>query len=1359
MLDRLVTQIEPPLEHLEELKARAFHDFLDCHNIILLGDPGSGKTHIFERAAQREGAVYKTVRDFVYFDGEDCAGQTIYLDALDESRSRSSDKDTIKEIVRVVRSLDRPKIRLSCRAADWLGNTDQSIFRELARDNGLVVLRLEPLTEAQILRIAQDRYSGDVQHFYKEAMERGLEALVTNPQTLIMLLGVVADGVWPRTRQDLYERSVKLLLTEPNEKHAREALGKFEATELLDAAGAASASILISGVPGLSLRENSLDANYPSYRHVPFDNLQKVQAALCRRAFIWIDNERVTYVHRTVAEFLAAKWLAARIQKGLPLGRVQSLIGVEGVPTPELRGLHAWLATLSPEHAPVLIAADPYGVLVYGDAASLPPRLRKALLEALQRLAQVDPWFRAGDWTDKPLGGLSGPDMVEAFRSVLADSASGFHLRSVVLDAIENGPEIPELHEDLIAILADSNCPDRERRGALDALLHIIPGGVTDVVRVYRDHFVGDRSTAQLRAQILVELYPAYLTTADIVAVFDDILNDTEKYSSSDLWRLTDAIPDQHLPEVVSALSALNEDESFQGQRHGKFEVESAFRHLLERFFASHLPKQPGEIWRWLSAYYRFTSRAGSSSQEAIQKWLLNNPSLVLSMFDIAVEQASISEIKGFFLSNFLRTVLGGISSYTLAKHILDVLDTRAEYSERDCELYQFAHRLCFSCNQEVTDLFEQLYALGDRDNTLAEKRDAFCVGQIEEWRYEDAQRKLKYTQERLERHERDQQNLYATAEWIRTGQHLHNLGILAQRYFGVFADSERIPDPVTRLRNEIGDELTQHAIAGFQAVLLCSDLPSPKHIAELRTNGRYYSWWYAILAGMDEKWCQTKGLEALPHTALETALCLAFELDTSEHDGNVSRPIHREWPDRILTERPELARRAFHDFLCPFFEKRWSYIRGLDKLVNNEKTLPWRGELALGLLEKFSSAPPEPLRDLLAAALSVESCREKLAVLAKKVLTAQGRIRGEQRTLWMATAYLLSPRDFSGALGDYLRGREEAFWTLKEFVGRVTNRKETGSLTLTIEQRRFFTALIGRRFENAYRPVGGVIEGNRHGWDAAEFVRWQIEALSAEASQEAGEALVALAGGKKLASYGDHLRHAIANQAKVRRQQQYEQPDWDRVIETLWGGKPANIADLHALAIDHLKTLRVEVRHSNVDTYKQFWRLSARGNMEGAQHEEFCRDRLIEILRPRLVPLRLSAEPEGHMAADKRTDIALYYGVDLKLPIEIKRHAHTDLWTACENQLQRLYTRDPHAAGFGIYLVFWFGEELGGRMPSPPRGGIRPDNAEALEEALRLLIPRDKTHCLDVIVLDVTPPADTKKLPRHRKRVPRKEA
>jgi hypothetical protein len=1286
-----------------------------------------------------------TVGQFVLFDGENCEGKTVYLDALDESRSRSGDTNTVEKLVRIVRSLGRPKMRRSCRAADWLGNTDLQIFHQLAQDNSFLVLRLEPLTEAQILHIAQSRFPGDAQHFYQEAIKRGLEALITNPQTLLMLLSLVANGIWPKTRRELYERSATLLLTEPNEKHTRKPLGQFEAAELLDAAGAASASILISGLPGLSLRPNTPDADYRSYRHVPFDDPQKVEAALCRRAFVTVADEQVTYSHRTVAEFLAARWLVKKLQQGLPLGHIQSLFCIEGVPAPELRGLHAWLATLSPVHAPMLLAADPYGVLVYGDAASMAPSLRKALLQALQRLAQSDPWFRANDWTDKPLGGLSGPDpdMVELFRAVLADATSGFHLRSVVLDAIRNGPEIPELRNDLLAILADSACLYTERDDAFNALLHVIPGGVHDVVIVFRDQLVGDRSTARLRAHILAKLYPDCLTTDDIVAVCDDILNDPKEHASGELWELTSMVPERYLPEIISALcSLLVKREGFYDGRRNRIEIEWAFTQLLHRFLTSHLPKYPGEVWPWLSALYYFRGRTGDSLlSDAIKAWLQEHPSLVLSMSDIAIEQVRSSETRKL-LRDFLRTVLSSISNHTLIAHIVGILEKKNQYNDKDCEIYQFGLSLCFWCDYEVIDLFERLYTLGNHDKVLNEKRDALCVSQIEEWHRQDALSKLEYAHKRRQRQEQTRLNLYATAESIRTGQHLYNLGILAQVYFGMFSDLERNGDPVTRLKNEIGNDLTEVTLEGFQAVLLRHALLSPAYIAELSAENRHYTWWYAILAGMDEKWHLARCLDVFPEAALEAALCLAFELSTSEYDGNTSRPTTREWPDRILTERPELARRVFRAFLHPLLENKVSHSRMLHELVSNEKTQPWCSALALELLEEFSSTPPDVLKNLLYAALAQAHCWTKLAILAKQVLMTPGRVRGEQRALWIVTGYLVSPDDFRDMLAGYTRNREEALWTVKELVESIASYKQGDLITLTIVQRQFLVWLIGRRFGYANRPIGEIIQGNRHGWNAAEFVRWQIEALSAEPSEKAGEALVALASNKKLASYRDHLRHAIANQAKIRRLQQYTQPDWDKTVETLREGQPANSADLYALAIDHLRTLCSDIRHSNIDIYKQFWELSRSGSIKLPLHEEVCRDRLIGLLTPRLSPLGIFAEPEGHMAADKRADIVLYHGSDLKLPIEVKRHTHKDLWTACEHQLDHLYARDPHAAGFGIYLVFWFGEDRGGPGPAPPQGMARPDSATALEQALRSRIPEDKTYCLEVIVLDVTPPA-----------------
>lgn len=108
-------------------------------------------------------------------------------------------------------------------------------------------------------------------------------------------------------------------------------------------------------------------------------------------------------------------------------------------------------------------------------------------------------------------------------------------------------------------------------------------------------------------------------------------------------------------------------------------------------------------------------------------------------------------------------------------------------------------------------------------------------------------------------------------------------------------------------------------------------------------------------------------------------------------------------------------------------------------------------------------------------------------------------------------------------------------------------------------------------------------------------------------------------------------------------------------------------------------------------------------------------------------------------MAADKRADIVILPPPGQKLPLELKRDTHADLWKACENQLERLYTRDPEAGGYGIYVVFWFGTR---RVPVPPKGIDRPESPNDLEKTLRSLIPIDKRHCLEAVVIDVTPPA-----------------
>jgi hypothetical protein len=141
-----------------------------------------------------------------------------------------------------------------------------------------------------------------------------------------------------------------------------------------------------------------------------------------------------------------------------------------------------------------------------------------------------------------------------------------------------------------------------------------------------------------------------------------------------------------------------------------------------------------------------------------------------------------------------------------------------------------------------------------------------------------------------------------------------------------------------------------------------------------------------------------------------------------------------------------------------------------------------------------------------------------------------------------------------------------------------------------------------------------------------------------------------------------------------------------------------------------------------------------------------------VEYLRERLSPMDLWVEPEGHMAADKRADMVVLGQNALKLPVEVKRDGHPELWVAAKNQLERLYTRDPQARGYGLYLVFYFGTGRGCSITPHPEGALLTDSLEDLERALSASVPAEHRDRITCTVIDVSPPA----LPRSKTSKPK---
>lgn len=270
---------------------RPLSSFLDRAAVVVLGDPGVGKTETFKRAAREEGGVYLSVRKFLRLSPESYRGQVLYLDGLDEVRAHTADGNTaIDDVIRRLDQIGRPKFRLSCRAGDWFGERDREALREISLDEELTVLRLDPLTEENITAIVGQQVS-DPEDFVSQARARGVYGLLENPHTLGLVLKVVTGrGDWPSTKRELYEEACRRLAQERNEEHARTPRGRITEEAVLDTTGHLCAVHLCAGTAGFALEKPAEDQDFPYIGVLGEDQLLAASIAGRRNLFLLGDN-------------------------------------------------------------------------------------------------------------------------------------------------------------------------------------------------------------------------------------------------------------------------------------------------------------------------------------------------------------------------------------------------------------------------------------------------------------------------------------------------------------------------------------------------------------------------------------------------------------------------------------------------------------------------------------------------------------------------------------------------------------------------------------------------------------------------------------------------------------------------------------------------------------------------------------------------------------------------------------------------------------------------------------------------------------------------------------------------------------
>lgn len=1377
--------------------SRPLDEYRDVPAYVLLGDPGAGKTTAFERERGALGTdgVFVSARDFLAFDLEsrpEWREGTIFIDGLDEVRAGASDARTPFDAVRgKLDRLGRPRFRLSCRAADWLGANDRTRLAKVSPDARLAVLRLDPLTYWDVGAILEALPRvGDSDGFVLEARERGVDGFLTNPQSLLMLAEAVAGGDdWPASRLDLFEAACRQMARERNSEHVAaagpRAAGPLSADgaaleEVLDAAGRLCAVQLMSGTAGYALPAESETDDFLAFDRCAHGwdtagdsaaHAKLLRTALATKLFRASPNGGAQPVHRHVAEFLGARHVAGLIGsdtgRGLPVGRVLALLaGGDGIVVTPLRGFSAWLAALCPDARRDLVERDPVGVGLYGDVSGFSTDEKRALLASLAR--QTSRQFQVFGMADRdPLAAfapLVTSDMEPAFKDALTaprlkerPAFARFVLlllahperRRRVADQSRrrgpsaDGPRLPSISSALLDVVRGSASSPGARSAALDAFVRHREDGSEKTIefRELLDDVHAGRVADpddELRGTLLTELYPHALSPSDVWEYCSPPSNQ-ESSGSYFLFLSRTVVERCSDGQVAEHLDALAVRQGAAAPLLECLWLKDLLMGLLARGLELHGDEiDTKRLYDWLGVNLTpFELPGADDGSQRIRAWLERHPDTQKSVFAEGLRRAATDSA----LFRGAYDVWPRLHDSTLpADFGLWYLRQAEAASDRRVAEYLLKCAFDAVCDQKCNDglSVDVLIEHARAHPVLADAFSKLSVCHLDDPR----SRRGEHIRRRQRHREEDRRRRQAWVDHVRSCQDAlranrgapHLLHQMAAAYFGCLLEVEG-ENPRARLDNLfLGDDrLVEVALNALRGAVGRSDVPELDEIIRLRERDREHRLALPFLAGLAERDRTAPDAPSrLDDRQMRTALAFLC--------CGVS-PQEPPWYRRLLVSDPEQVAEVL--IRCAASELRGgrAHVRGIEALARDDNHATVAAVASLRILRSFpvrcTAQQLVYLNYLLWSALRHADHASFKDLIGRKL--SRTSLNVAQRARWLAAGFVLSSDSFSDRLLEFARSGERRVRELAAFLGGSqdaavwSDRLETTGLQVLVR-------LLGSSFGPYAWPASGIVQATP-AVEASDHVRRMIRRLAESPAGAAGAALDALASDECLVEWRDELIRARDEQRAIRRDAAYRHPDVEQVCRTLKNGPPANAGDLAAFVGHRLDEIAQQVRTGNDNGWRLYWNESKHRRAAEPKHEDSCRDALIGVLRQRL-PHEVDVQPEGRYANDRRADIRVACR-DFQIPVEIKKHCHRDLWSALRNQLLAQYTIDPATGGCGIYLVFWFGEDENAERPRlpPPPAGSRPGSPDELKARLEEGLTADEARRISVRVIDVSAP------------------
>ncbi|MGO7591631.1 NACHT domain-containing protein [Rhizobium leguminosarum] len=1300
--------------------------------VVLLGEPGIGKTELTKQlectfGAKRvaAGTFYRTADPSIY---QVEAGAPLIIDGLDEVPT-SNAEPSIDRILTSLGKLKNPNVILSCRAADWTGAINRQKF---SQDYGVmpVPVHIQPFNHEQATefllgydtRIAADQLLSAIR-------TQGLDDLVGNPLTLRLLAEVwLKDGGLPATKTELLRRATELLTDEENPAHDLSRQAQASTERLMEVGGSIFAHLLLAGVVGIATgnRRKAPEGFVPLAELNDACADGDVEAVIKTRLFRPEAEDQLVPIHRVIAEYLAARWLSQQLDSKLSERRVFRLIEVNGGVPSALRGLHAWLGHFSPKVRERCIDADPYGFLRYGDTTHLSAQSARHLLKALTKLADDDPYFRSEDWSVRSVAGLARGELKSEIIALITSPQRHAQLSALILTSLVGSTLTGDVIPELLALIRDSKAPYVERSAAAEALAK--SNIAIDWQELMHDLLSkGKHENYRLAAETIAVVGPSYFSANIIGNALASLngLNESERrearVAGAD-YLLIKRIPHNLAQDVLDVIAAKITSKKTDRYWHPGRSLTSSVIRLLSSALDG-LPIKPARFWSWVS---RIESQRGSPEEalDHIKVYLQKNEVFRREVQRMVLYDISIDGGPWMAIVHELPRALPGLG-ITIEDAIF-FLNEIAQSKVLDSHQVILWADLVRAAGRSgwYDEVLKSAITLGTQQHAeLADQYEQITRPPVRDYEAEETARQKKYEKNRQAKFRKHRVRFAKEIDQIKTGKNIGALISLANAYLDRYADLDSSIDPINRLKEWVGDGITNSATQGFVAALHRDDLPDLTKIWSIRQEGKHWTIEPVMLAGISETIRAGGSLTDIPESVVDAALGIWWDMPEF-HSTKLGEDIETAL-ENIVFQTEQRAENFVTIVMESQFGSIKPHISGLYRFVRDQRFLGFSPRLVFKWLQGYPKASYSSQLELIQFLLHRSGDQAELITLVSQRIDQLNLLDEECQRLWVATAFCIAPFALANERSFI---SQDMMWSVKNIV--LPDRTEGGRLILPAERYEAIVESFAPLWPSVGHPSGGW-SGDHNPWDASEFITYCINALGSDRTAAATEALQRLSLSIGHTSYSHQIKHVIHSQRRNRIDEEYMPPAIDVVAKILTNAEPSNVRDLQAVILDHLNDLQQYIANADTGGWEAFWAI------DRPKVENTCRDRLLDLLRPRL-SAAVELFPELPMPDHNRVDIyATILGQGL--PIEIKGQWHADVWNASRTQLDEKYARDWRTGGRGIYLVLWFGKVNGKNLPRRPDGKALPASPSELQTMLFESLGEGEQSRIDVIVFDVS--------------------